>query len=194
MKYSIYQRAILNFIKVGVGNLVVSAVAGSGKTFTIIKALESIPTNKRVIFLAFNKSIATELKTRVPNYVHVYTLHGFGLNMIKKHLKVGKLNIDARKSTNYFRMESAQWDHIDESEIGDYTSRVRSLTNLGRYSMIKSAEELEEVANRHGIEITDDECDKAVQAIRDLSLDMTSIDFEDMVYIPAVFKKIHLSQ
>ena len=61
-KPSIFQQDIYNFITDGTGNAVVSAVAGSGKTTTLLHALELIPTNKTVLFLAFNKSIATELK------------------------------------------------------------------------------------------------------------------------------------
>jgi late competence protein required for DNA uptake (superfamily II DNA/RNA helicase) len=37
-------------------NILVSAVAGSGKTTSIVQSLNLIPKNKDVIFLAFNKS------------------------------------------------------------------------------------------------------------------------------------------
>jgi DNA helicase-2/ATP-dependent DNA helicase PcrA len=67
-KPSKFQQKIYDFITDGKGNAVVSAVAGSGKTTTLLNALKLIPTNKRVLFLAFNKSIAKELQERVPEY------------------------------------------------------------------------------------------------------------------------------
>jgi len=61
-----YQQGIYDFITKGTGNAVVSAVAGSGKTTTLINALNLIPSELNVLFLAFNKSIAKELAERVP--------------------------------------------------------------------------------------------------------------------------------
>ena len=83
-KPSKFQQKIYDFITNGSGNAVVSAVAGSGKTTTLLNALKLIPTNKRVLFLAFNKSIAKELQERVPNTpnIHVKTVHGFGYSSL----------------------------------------------------------------------------------------------------------------
>jgi len=57
-----YQKDIFNFILKDTRNAVVSAVAGSGKTTTLLKALDLIPDDKSVLFLAFNVSIRDELK------------------------------------------------------------------------------------------------------------------------------------
>ena len=62
-----YQQAIFDWFKDGSGNLMIQAVAGSGKTTTIIQALEYIPKNDKVLMLAFNRSIADELNKRVSN-------------------------------------------------------------------------------------------------------------------------------
>ena len=64
---STFQNDIFEFIQHGTGNAVISAVAGSGKTTTLIHALTLIPTDKSILFLAFNKSIATELQARGMN-------------------------------------------------------------------------------------------------------------------------------
>lgn len=85
-KPSKYQEDIFEFIKKDNRNAVISAVAGSGKTTTLLKALELIPKEKKVLFLAFNKSIANELKIRVgekPN-VKIVTVHALGYNSIMK--------------------------------------------------------------------------------------------------------------
>ena len=56
-----YQKAIFDYIQHEKGNLVVEAAAGSGKTYTLVKALSLIPQDKRVLMTAFNKDIVKEL-------------------------------------------------------------------------------------------------------------------------------------
>jgi late competence protein required for DNA uptake (superfamily II DNA/RNA helicase) len=45
-----YQKDIFDFVEHGHGNLVIEAVAGAGKTTTIINCLKLIPDGKRVLF------------------------------------------------------------------------------------------------------------------------------------------------
>lgn len=81
-----YQQRIYDFIESGTGNAVINAVAGSGKTTTLINLLAKVPTTSRVLFLAFNKSIVEELKIktqRFPN-VEVKTLHSLGMSGLRK--------------------------------------------------------------------------------------------------------------
>jgi superfamily II DNA or RNA helicase len=52
-----HQQDIFDFIKNESGNMVINAVAGSGKTTTIIKSLDYVDKNLDVLFLAINKSI-----------------------------------------------------------------------------------------------------------------------------------------
>ena len=61
LKPSKYQQAIFDWIKDPDGtDCVVEAVAGSGKTSTIVEALKY--TSGKVAFVAFNKRIAEELQ------------------------------------------------------------------------------------------------------------------------------------
>jgi superfamily I DNA/RNA helicase len=66
MAWSNYQNAFFNFVTNGKGNGILEAVAGSGKTTTIIEAMKRAKTNSS-IFLAFNKSIQMELSKRGVN-------------------------------------------------------------------------------------------------------------------------------
>ena len=95
MKPSIFQQAVFDFIQHETGNAIVEAVAGSGKTTTIVKAAELINPSSRSIFLAFNKSIAEELKTRLPRHVEARTLNSLGYGAWLKY--AGKTTIDADK-------------------------------------------------------------------------------------------------
>ena len=83
------QKDIFKFILDGEKNAVISAVAGSGKTTTLLEALKLIPEDKTILFMAFNKSIAKELRERVPQRksIKVMTVHGFGIETIRKSIK-----------------------------------------------------------------------------------------------------------
>lgn len=104
-KPSKYQKKIFEFITNGTGNAVVSAVAGSGKTTTLLKSLEIIPKDKTVLFMAFNKSIADELKTRIPDNdnIKVSTVHGFGFDVLRKIKGYEQDQIDKRKYKILYR-------------------------------------------------------------------------------------------
>lgn len=56
MKLTSEQIAIIN----STGNIKINAVAGSGKTTTIIEYAKSRPSNKKILYLAFNKSVKNE--------------------------------------------------------------------------------------------------------------------------------------
>src|ERR1035437_5584778 len=87
-KPSEYQEDIFEFVKYGYGNAVISAVAGSGKSFTIIKALDYIKPDKRVLFLAFNSAIVESLKNKVTREkTDIKTLHSLGFSILKQNFK-----------------------------------------------------------------------------------------------------------
>lgn len=83
-----YQKTVYTYIKIGKGNAVIDAVAGSGKSTTIVNALKQIPSAKRVLFLAFNKAIVEELKIKIGNLpnVDIKTLHSLGASICMRNL------------------------------------------------------------------------------------------------------------
>lgn len=159
---STFQNDIFEFIQHGTGNAVISAVAGSGKTTTLIHALKLIPTDKSILFLAFNKSIANELKERVPetNNIHVKTVHGFGYNTIKsdkdveidnhKYRKLFRDVVDNYTTKNKKLLDKYNFNReqledvskmfstlkLEEINYNDFVSNVINLCNLGRLHLI----------------------------------------------------------
>lgn len=99
--WSPLQRDIFSFIKSGHGSAVVIAVAGSGKTTTIVEAAKLLPSysSHSTTFVAFNKSIAEELKTRLPGHVRAQTLNAMGFGAWRRYLgdKANALKLDANK-------------------------------------------------------------------------------------------------
>ncbi len=93
-----YQSAIYHAIQNRTENLIVEAVAGSGKTTTIVEALNIVPKDQKILFLAFNRHVIAELKKRVakePNIV-VSTINGYGWSCCLKSF--GRVVLDAKKT------------------------------------------------------------------------------------------------
>lgn len=70
------------------GNLVINAVAGSGKTTTLIAYAKSRPANSRILYLAFNKTVKAEAMQKFAaagiTNVRVETAHSLAFDHIVK--------------------------------------------------------------------------------------------------------------
>lgn len=65
--------------------LAIQACAGSGKTSTLEEISLANP-KQRFLYLAFNKSIATEAREKFPKNVEAKTIHSLAFNYAKMHL------------------------------------------------------------------------------------------------------------
>jgi DNA helicase-2/ATP-dependent DNA helicase PcrA len=103
--WSPFQLAVFEEIRSGQKNIVVKAVPGSGKTTTIVEAMKHVPNGRSVLAVAFNKSIAEEMKTRVPSGVTVLTLHSHGFRACGNAFNRGKvrLQMNANKGRDLSR-------------------------------------------------------------------------------------------
>lgn len=73
--YNAEQLAIVNAAQTG-ANVSVKALAGTGKTTTLVGVAEAL-SHKRIAYVAFNKDIAEEAKTKMPSNVEAKTASGF---------------------------------------------------------------------------------------------------------------------
>ena len=80
--FSPFQEAIFAWFATGRGNAVVEAVAGSGKTTTLVEGFRRAPAGQKALFCCFNRAIATELQARVPAGVVAKTLHSVGFGAV----------------------------------------------------------------------------------------------------------------
>ncbi|WP_298156128.1 ATP-dependent helicase [Flavobacterium sp.] len=89
-KPTVEQEQIFNFFENGNGNGMIDAVAGSGKTSTIIKGIDYIDKKNKILFCAFNKKIQEEIdqKTFLKENVIVKTTYALGLRILKHHYEV----------------------------------------------------------------------------------------------------------
>lgn len=79
-----YQQAIFDWCRHGEGNLIVNAVAGSGKTTTMLRAVVE-HLGGSVLFLCFNKSIERELSPKVPKSAEARTTHSMCYELVRKY-------------------------------------------------------------------------------------------------------------
>ena len=82
--WSKMQEAIFAEVEHGDGHLVIQALAGTGKTATIVEALKHVEQRETCTFTAFNKVIADELRSRVTGSVRVSTLHSMGFSAVRR--------------------------------------------------------------------------------------------------------------
>lgn len=164
-----YQRAVYIYIEKGKGNAVIDAVAGSGKSTTIVNALKLIPKNKRVLFLAFNKAIVEELKIKVGNLnnVDIKTLHSLGasatMRALNSQLQVDKYTAWVNNGIKYSSL-SPKSDLLPE-QMSTWKGNILKLIDLGRVNLVKSEKDLEELAWKHNIDLEDNEVDIAIKGI-----------------------------
>lgn len=192
-KPSKYQRAVYQFIKSCKGNAVVEAVAGSGKSTTIVNAIDIIPAEKNILFLAFNKSIVKELQKKIGNKPNcdIKTLHSLGF---KQMVYYYHSEVDDSKYRTYLNdgIESGKF-HMSDSSYGDnskedWKRNIMQLVDLGRVNLCKNVSELDDIAFKFQLMLIDNECDIAWKIIEWGKTKTDSIDYTDMIYLPLVLK------
>lgn len=184
-----YQKAVFDFCVNGKGNGIISAVAGSGKSSTIVNALNVIPANQFKVFLAFNKAIVEELQKKItaPN-TKVQTLHSAGFSAM---MKAYGSKLDNYKYKNFLKDSIfllSETISIDTSndELICFKSRVSQLLDLSRAGLLTTVEEIEDCAAMHDIDLSGDEAN-VVLKLMDWGLkNVKKIDFADMIWITVV--------
>ena len=192
-----YQKAVYTYIKMGKGNALINAVAGSGKSTTIVNALKIIPADKQILFLAFNTSIVQELKIKIGNLpnVDVRTLHSLGCKALMKtyHCQVDENKYTAWLNNGIQTRFIAPTHELSYEDKGTWKSNIGKLLDLARVNLVNHADALEELAYKHDIIIVDNEIDVTLKGISWGQNETSVIDYTDMIYLPVV-KRLRMYQ
>jgi ssDNA-binding Zn-finger/Zn-ribbon topoisomerase 1 len=129
------QNDVFAFVETGEGHGVVEAVAGSGKTTTIVEALNHTDPTKTVGFVAFNKHIATELKRRAPAHVYVSTNHSLGFANIRA--VEGKIKVDEDKLYRLLRDIEEALEPDEYYAVRSARPSLRKLVSLAKANMME---------------------------------------------------------
>lgn len=204
------QQDFFDWIEKGHGSGIMKAVAGSGKTTTITNALKKIPSDEQILFLAFNKSIAEELKSRVPDYVTCKTMNALGHSAVFR--KFGRVQLDSYKTRAVLdQMYSSGLINSDDvKEHGQVISKLVAIakqvglvpsTMSDKVSLLEdTTDNWEDLMDHYDIEIRDGmmpasmESEIVEQVISwtrtalTISIRETDvIDFNDQLYLPVVY-------
>lgn len=186
-----YQEKIFDFVRKGTGNGVIRATAGSGKTTSIITAMKLVPSSKKCLFIAFNKSIVEELTKKLEDYPNcgVRTLHSLGYSMIRRNFG-NDIEIDEYKYNVYLKKNLSELSNIDEDvvltgrQVEEYTNSIIDLINFARYNNAQSIKEIKKIAVNYDIPISFDECEVALKCLEWGKENHHVIDYTDMVWLP----------
>lgn len=204
LEYSDYQLDIFDAVEHGDENIAINAVAGSGKTTTIVAACKRLNASERdVIFLAFNKLIVEELKGKLKNYAYVSTLHSFGFSILKRlynqpkygmYIKVDDWKYQKYVKDNAFSLSNIITPDTDAAKVFGFACNVDKLYTLARINLIEYNEndlsQLRNLCDEHNLLTLFDEvevCNELLKTAYRMPRDLT-IDFTDMIVLPLFHK------
>lgn len=185
-----YQKVIYNFVEKSKKSIKVQAVAGSGKTTTLIECFKLIPRNASSIYLAYNNHVVKEFKKKNLNSsVEISTLHSLGWRALAKHYRGPKLDVNkvSDKIAKYCNKKDIPWNIRPY-----YFYVINKLVNLMRNNLCFDIDKVEELAYRHDILCLKDEIEIALAIFEACDNDKKKFDFADMVYQPAIDDKIRM--
>jgi len=185
------QATFFGWITDGEGSCVLEAVAGAGKTTTLIKALELMTGS--IFFGAYNKKIAEEIKTRAPQKAKLFisTMHAAGFGMWRR--VAGSVKVDNAKCRTIFRDAAGR-----NPQYAPFETQVLQLVSYAKQAAIgaiSSADDNQawlDLIEHFDIDTVENDAlvislaKKTLQ--RSIEQDMKVIDFDDMIYAPLVHK------
>lgn len=196
MKPSIKQEAIYDVWENEEFNLLINAVAGSGKTTTILELVKRC--QYKTLFLAFNKSIQEEIQSKLESrglkQGKAMTVHSLGLAAIR-----AKCKVEVKKGKNWSILKKIEKKHSNIFGRLDFMDRLRlgySLMDMNDVSRLFLTDDLEEI-EKYMFSM-----DKSMAKHKSLGLIWESwrefraesyegkyivIDFIDMIYVPVKF-------
>lgn len=184
--WSNFQKAIFKDIAQGGGHTVVIARAGSGKTSTIVEGFKYLPKGKKTLMVAFNKSIADELKQRAPSYVDVMTLHSLGFRAIKQ---VYGNDVVLETDKPRLLVEGLTSNNREDWELNQSLCKCTSLCKGFLYD---TPRDIDDIIDRFGIELFDMKREEFIKIVIKLmglcKVQTKVIDFDDMIWFPFVHR------
>jgi len=201
------QTSFYSWIYSGEGNAVLIAVAGSGKSTSIVNSLMYIDPWKFVTVLAFNKIIADEMKAKIRelatklgkdvNRISARTFHGLGFGAVCK--KLGKRPGDVEPDPNKLRTLFEEEYGLEIYDL--YGSFVTKLVSLGKGRGIgclvpNNPDSWSEIVFHHDLSLDSEEADEeqAIEYAKELlrlsnqAAEKGWNDYDDQIYLPVLWR------
>lgn len=190
------QERIFKFIKKRPEHILIEAYAGCGKTAVLVESVKLLPNDKNIMFLAFNKHIQQELKSKLPDHVRCYTSHGLGMAAIKR--KYGdSIKFDEFKVDKHINKKIKSWkldeEYKDSKGKHEYLQSLKKIVNLCRLSLTLNKKYIPYLAERHDINIDEKkDIPRVLKLLDAMTEDRKTFDYTDMIYLPAIDSSLFL--
>lgn len=195
--FSKYQTAVFDEIEHGSGSIMVSAVAGSGKSTTLEHATRRMRRNAKVIALAFNKSIAEELQRRIPDGAVASTLNSVGHRTWGSFIRA---SVDGSKTRNLARQVVPFNERDLTADVAALVAKAKVHGLVTREALATSQHKLAglmedtdenwlNIAARYSIELPwqyNRVLELARQVLTRSILQTNVIDFDDQLFMPVI--------
>lgn len=201
------QQAFIDWCRDGRGSAVLEAVAGAGKTTTILEAVDVIHGGCAI--LAYNKAIAVEIKDKLAKRgldwkkAQAGTVHSFGFNAYRKAFPNVKVN--EHKVADIVQAMTEKAVLMGGGKLLEmYSDVIVKLVGLAKQRALGIVGKIEDRAEWADIinhfDLLDDEdqdgkptpvngiITQAREALGRSNVQTDVIDFDDMVYLPLICK------
>lgn len=176
-----YQQAVIDDAAAGAGHVVVRARAGSGKTSTILNALERVPRGRSILVCAFNTKIRDELSHKIAQRglrADVATLHGYGARQCRARLDEGK------------------GTRILEEILGgaprEYAATVRKGVSLAKGKLLRERSDVARLIVDHQLDVPVGEearfAEDVLAAMIAAYHEPATVDYDDQIWLPLARK------
>jgi DNA helicase-2/ATP-dependent DNA helicase PcrA len=192
------QQDYFDWVETGTGNCIIEAVAGAGKTTTILHGVAKM--EGRVWFGVYNKKMADEIKDKVARSkelcdregLYVSTFHSAGLSALRfAYRNQYRLEVDAKKVKNIVRRTAGVSEEL-MLLAGSVPDIVSMAKNRGIGPCIPDTDEnwMNMIIQFNLGQGLPEEYDEGTlisycrQVLEESNATLDVIDFDDMVYLP----------
>ncbi|PZU95526.1 MAG: hypothetical protein DI527_00525 [Chelatococcus sp.] len=204
------QHNFLDWAQNGSGSCVLEAVAGAGKTTTVLGAVDRMPGQHAI--LAYNRKIAEEIGGKLKSAGYDFrkaqagTVHSFGFSAFRKEFPNVRIEGD---KVGKIADELIAPPGLEDAGVGlgEYRSVIVKLVSLAKQRALGVIERFGDddrwldIIEHFGlldeceVELDEDQehpvaaiIEKAKEIMRTSNRDTATIDFDDMVYLPLLYK------
>lgn len=193
-----YQAAVVRALETTTRNIVITAVAGSGKSTMQQIAMYHLPrsasgSHVKAIYLAFNKAIQTSFESKAPDWVEVKTTHSAGMRLLTP--RIGRAAVVPEKSMQIMDELFGSLDGVSPDVRAAERMRrkaVAQLVSLCKATLTDASDgvALQGLVDRYSVELTGNNLMTFAQVkmVLDKSNnDLKRIDYDDMLYMAVKF-------
>lgn len=187
------QQAVFDAVEQDSEHINVQALAGSGKSTTAVECANRAFRHK-VGFVAFNKHIADELKTKLGGSAKACTLHSLGFRAVKKAFPSAELDENKPKKLLQKLNGECVRDVNGRLLATDVGRAVLAITQACKMSLVdpNDLERLSELVDRRNIDLPNHRNYSTLRELQPLVGDLldaeakqlATIDFDDQIWLP----------